>query len=175
MTFKHRETLRNRTTLFQVGSALIDHWEVTLRNSTCLDSHLRTLASAINGIVRFTSGAFVINPTNSVMTEAGTLLFKLLSLQSTAWTVIQIMSKFPNISTHFSRRISEQLVELTGSWYRVIVCGVHESLRLYEMWREVLEPVTHRKKFVLSYNNYARRPVLRKWSFYRQNFHNINN
>lgn len=91
----------NRTTLLQVGSALITAkltYGIGLTSRGGPDT-LQTLAPAYNKMVRYASGAFATSPINSVMAEAGTLPFELLALQSTARIAIQVVAKQSSNST----------------------------------------------------------------------------
>jgi exonuclease III/ribonuclease HI len=108
----------SRTTLLQVGSALIT---AKLMYGIPLVSRggpatLQILAPAYNKMVRFASGAFVTSPINSIMAEAGTLPFELLAAQSTARTAIHILAKSQNSSSlPLIRRTSDRLADLTGT------------------------------------------------------------
>ncbi|XP_062715142.1 uncharacterized protein LOC134291426 [Aedes albopictus] len=108
----------NRTTLLQVGSALVTAkltYGIGLvsRGGT---ASLEVLAPAYNKMIRFASGAFVTSPINSVMAEAGTLPFEMLAVQTTARTAIRILAiDRTNISLPLIQRTSDRLTELTGT------------------------------------------------------------
>ncbi|XP_058449303.1 uncharacterized protein LOC131429269 [Malaya genurostris] len=107
----------NRTSLLQVGSALVTSkllYGIGLV-SRGGSPNLQTLAPAYNKMVRFASGAFVTSPIVSIMAEAGTLPFELLAAQATVRTAIRIYSHNRNNGTlPLIQRASDRLEELTG-------------------------------------------------------------
>ncbi|XP_062534266.1 uncharacterized protein LOC134203408 [Armigeres subalbatus] len=124
----------NRTTLLQVGSALVT---AKLMYGIGLVSRggpetLQTLAPPYNKMVRYASGAFVTSPIISVMAEAGTLPFEFLAVQSVARTAIRILAKSQNYSTlPLIRRTSDRLLELTGTALPAVGPLVRQSNRVW--------------------------------------------
>ncbi|XP_062538102.1 uncharacterized protein LOC134206402 [Armigeres subalbatus] len=124
----------NRTTLLQVGSALIT---AKLTYGIGLVSRggpetLQSLAPAYNTMVRHASGAFVTSPINSVMAEAGNLPFELLAVQSIARTAIRMLAK----SRHNSilplvHRASDRVREVTGTALPAVGQLIRQSNRVW--------------------------------------------
>ncbi|XP_058448897.1 uncharacterized protein LOC131428855 [Malaya genurostris] len=124
----------NRTSLLQVGSALVTSkllYGIGLV-SRGGSPNLQTLAPAYNKMVRFASGAFVTSPIVSIMAEAGTLPFELLAAQATVQTAIRIYSHNRNNGTlPLIQRASDRLEELTGSPLPVVGQLTRQSSRAW--------------------------------------------
>lgn len=131
----------NRTSLLQVGSALVTSkliYGIGLV-SRGGPTTLQTLAPAYNQMVRFASGAFATSPINSIMAEAGTLPFELLATQSTARTAIRILAKNRNNNTlPLIQRASDRLEEATGTTLPAVGHLVRQTDRIWHARKPVI-------------------------------------